>query len=378
MKHIKTGKERTKEDLSALRKTVSEIIEDVVANGDAALRSYSEKFDGFARPVFRVSREEIDDAYSHVSEQELNDMKSALANIRTFAEAQRATIHDLPEFQPRPGILLGHRVIPVQSCCCYVPGGRFPLYSSAMMLITPAKVAGVKRIVTCSPVAHGTGTINDKTLVAMDLAGADEIYALGGVQAIAAFSYGTESILPVDVIVGPGNQYVAEAKRQCYGQVGIDFVAGPSEVLVIADENADSKTLAADLLAQCEHDPNAKAILLSTNEASANAVIRAVEHLEINLADNERVIERLHNYGSLFIGGNTAEVFGDYASGTNHTLPTVKAARYTGGVYVGTFLKTCTHQSMTDEASHLIAPLVNRMAHGEGLEGHAFAAECRF
>ena len=149
MKHIKTGKERTKEDLSALRKTVSEIIEDVVANGDAALRSYSEKFDGFARPVFRVSREEIDDAYSHVSEQELNDMKSALANIRTFAEAQRATIHDLPEFQPRPGILLGHRVIPVQSCCCYVPGGRFPLYSSAMMLITPAKVAGVKRIVTC-------------------------------------------------------------------------------------------------------------------------------------------------------------------------------------------------------------------------------------
>lgn len=165
------------------------------------------------RPVFRVSREEIDDAYSHVSEQELNDMKSALANIRTFAEAQRATIHDLPEFQPRPGILLGHRVIPVQSCCCYVPGGRFPLYSSAMMLITPAKVAGVKRIVTCSPVAHGTGTINDKTLVAMDLAGADEIYALGGVQAIAAFSYGTESILPVDVIVGPGNQYVAEAKR---------------------------------------------------------------------------------------------------------------------------------------------------------------------
>ena len=238
MKHIKTGKERTKEDLSALRKTVSEIIEDVVANGDAALRSYSEKFDGFARPVFRVSREEINDAYSHVSEQELNDMKTALANIRTFAEAQRATIHDLPEFQPRPGILLGHRVIPVQSCCCYVPGGRFPLYSSAMMLITPAKVAGVKRIVTCSPVAHGTGTINDKTLVAMDLAGADEIYALGGVQAIAAFSYGTESILPVDVIVGPGNQYVAEAKRQCYGQVGIDFVAGPSEVLVIADENA--------------------------------------------------------------------------------------------------------------------------------------------
>ena len=253
----------------------------------------------------------------------------------------------------------------------------------------------------------------------MDLAGATEIYAVGGAQAIAAFSYGTETIAPVDVIVGPGNQYVAEAKRQCYGQVGIDFIAGPSEVLVIADRSADPKVLAADLLAQCEHDPNAKGILLATDETLAKETIGAVEaelaelptagtarqswdtfgevvvldsmeeaiatcndyapeHLEINIADPDPVIEKLVNYGSLFIGGNTAEVFGDYASGTNHTLPTVKAARYTGGVYVGTFLKVCTHQSMTPEASKKLAPLVDRMAKGEGLIGHAIAAQRRF
>lgn len=419
MKYIKEGKERTKEDRRELRNTVSAIIEDVVNEGDAALKKYSGKFDGFVRDAFRVSREEIQAAYDQVPAQDIEDMKAALHNLRAFAEAQRATIKELPDFEPMPGIHLGHRVLPVQSCLCYVPGGRFPLYSSAMMLITPAKVAGVKRIAAASPVAHGTGHINAHTLVAMDLAGADEIYAIGGVQAIAAFAYGTETIQPVDMIVGPGNQFVAEAKRQCYGQVGIDFVAGPSEVLVICDDQADPKVLAADLLAQAEHDPNAKAILLTTSERVARETIQAVEeelswlptakiarqswdtfgevvlldnldeaidkansyapeHLEVNLKDADGVIEKLHNYGSLFIGGNTAEVFGDYASGTNHTLPTVKAARYTGGVYVGTFLKTCTHQSMTAEASRKIAPLVNRMAKGEGLEGHAFAAKCRF
>ena len=287
------------------------------------------------------------------------------------------------------------------------------------MLITPAKVAGVARVAATAPVVHGTGSIHYKTLVAMDLAGADEIYAVGGAQAIAAFSYGTDEIRPVDVIVGPGNQFVAEAKRQCYGQVGIDFIAGPSEVLVIADGQADPEVLAADLLAQCEHDPNAKGYLLATEEDLANAVIAAVEkeletletagiarrswedygevvvvsdlseavrvcndyapeHLEVNIADPDAVIDDLVNYGSLFIGGNTAEVFGDYASGTNHTLPTVKAARYTGGVWVGTFLKTCTNQRMTAEASSAIAPLVNRMAKGEGLMAHAIAAEKRF
>ena len=419
MRYIKKGKERTKEDTRALRQTVSAIIENVQENGDAALREYSEKFDGFVRDSIRVSREEINAAYARLTAEELADLKAALANIRSFAEAQRATIGDLPDFSPQPGIHLGHRVIPVRSCLCYVPGGRFPLYSTALMLVTPAVVAGVKRIAACAPVVHGTGEIHYKTLAAMDLAGATEIYAVGGAQAIAAFSYGTESIAPVDVIVGPGNQYVAEAKRQCYGQVGIDFIAGPSEVLVIADRSADPKVLAADLLAQCEHDPNAKGILLATDETLAKETIDAVEaelaelptagtarqswdtfgevvvldsmeeaietaneyapeHLEINIADPDPVIEKLVNYGSLFIGGNTAEVFGDYASGTNHTLPTVKAARYTGGVYVGTFLKVCTHQSMTPEASKKLAPLVDRMAKGEGLIGHAIAAQRRF
>ncbi|MBQ7536069.1 MAG: histidinol dehydrogenase [Stomatobaculum sp.] len=419
MRYIKKGKERTKEDTRALRRTVSDIIENVQENGDKALAEYSEKFDGFVRKSLRVSEEEIDAALAKLTAEEKQDLEEALYNIRSFAEAQLQTIRDLPDFEPVPGVHLGHRVLPVQSCLCYVPGGRFPLYSTALMLITPAKAAGVKRVAACAPVVHGTGDIHYKTLAAMHLAGADEIYAVGGAQAIAAFSYGTESIAPVDVIVGPGNQYVAEAKRQCYGQVGIDFVAGPSEVLAVADGGADPQVLAADLLAQCEHDPNAKAILLATEEDLARRTIEEVEkelswlptasiarsswdtfgevvvldsleeaiqtandyapeHLEINLRDPDAVIEKLYNYGSLFIGGNTAEVFGDYASGTNHTLPTIKAARYTGGVYVGTFLKVCTHQSMTPEASKKIAPLVNRMALGEGLIGHAEAAKRRF
>lgn len=418
MKIIKKAKERTAEDNRALRNAVTSIIDDVCANGDKALAQYNEKFDQCVRESLRVSREEIEEAYAQMEPQDLEDLKAAKANIESFARAQRGTMSELENFSPQPGICLGHRIIPVSSCCCYVPGGGYPLYSSALMLIIPAKVAGVGRIAACSPTVKGTSRIHYKTLVAMDLAGADEIYAVGGAQAIAAFSYGTEEIAPVDMIVGPGNQYVAEAKRQCYGQIGIDFVAGPSEVLIIADGQADSRVLAADLLAQAEHDPNAKGILVTLDEGLAVDVIRAVEeelktlstadiarrswedygevvladtldeavdmanayapeHLEINLADNDAVIERLHNYGSLFIGGNTAEVFGDYASGTNHTLPTVKAARYTGGVWVGTFLKTCTHQSMTDVASKAIAPLVARMARGEGLEGHARAADAR-
>ena len=418
MKIIKKAKERTAEDNRALRNAVTSIIDDVCANGDKALAQYNEKFDQCVRERLRVSREEIEEAYARMEPQDLEDLKAAKANIESFARAQRGTMSELENFSPQPGICLGHRIIPVSSCCCYVPGGGYPLYSSALMLIIPAKVAGVGRIAACSPTVKGTSRIHYKTLVAMDLAGADEIYAVGGAQAIAAFSYGTEEIAPVDMIVGPGNQYVAEAKRQCYGQIGIDFVAGPSEVLIIADGQADSRVLAADLLAQAEHDPNAKGILVTTDEGLAADVIRDVEaelktlstadiarrswedygevvladtldeavdmanayapeHLEINLADNDAVIERLHNYGSLFIGGNTAEVFGDYASGTNHTLPTVKAARYTGGVWVGTFLKTCTHQSMTDAASKAIAPLVARMARGEGLEGHARAADAR-
>ena len=419
MKVIKKAKERTAEDNRQLRNAVTDIIDNVCENGDKALKDYSEKFDGFVRDFIRVSHEEIEAAYKKMSEQDIADIKEARGNIEAFAKAQRGTMTELKDFSPKPGIFLGHRIIPVSSCCCYVPGGGYPLYSTALMLITPAKVAGVKRVAACAPVVHGTGDIHYKTLVAMDLAGADEIYAVGGAQAIAAFAYGTETIKPVDMIVGPGNRFVAEAKRQCYGQIGIDFIAGPSEVLIIADNNADPKVISADLLAQCEHDPNSKGFLLATDENFAKATIAAVEkelttlstadiarhswedygevvvldsldeavevandiapeHLEVNIKDPAQILDKLLNYGSLFIGGNTAEVFGDYASGTNHTLPTVRSSRYTGGVWVGTFLKVCTNQSMTVEASKTIAPLVNRMARGEGLEGHAIAAERRY
>ncbi|MCI8732479.1 MAG: histidinol dehydrogenase [Lachnospiraceae bacterium] len=418
MKILKESKKRTSADTRALRDTVSDIIDQVCTRGDEALKEYNLKFDQCSRDSLRVSPEEIRDAYSQLDSQELDDMKTALGNIQAFAQAQRETLSELEDFSPMPGIHLGHRILPVRSCCCYVPGGSYPLYSTALMLAAPAKTAGVPRVTACSPVVKSTGRIHPKTLAAMDLAGVDEIYAVGGAQAIAAFSYGTKQIAPVDLIVGPGNQYVTEAKRQCYGQVGIDFVAGPSEVLILADHTARADTAAADLLAQSEHDPNAKGILVTTDEALGLAVINAVEkqletletapiarqswntygevllaasvqeavdlanelapeHLELTVEHPDEILPYLYNYGSLFIGGHTAEVFGDYASGTNHTLPTLGAARYTGGVWVGTFLKTCTHQSMTPKASQNLAPLVSRMAKGEGLAGHAQAALIR-
>lgn len=418
MKVLKAARVRTEEDKKKLTQTVGDMIEDVKKRKDEALREYSQRFDGSLRKAFLVTREEIREAYEQLTTQEIEDMKKAAEHIRAFANAQRATIKPLENFSPAPGIFLGHRILPVKSCCCYVPGGNYPLYSTALMLVIPAKAAGVERVTACSPVMRGTGKINPKTLAAMDIAGADEIYAVGGAQAIAAFSYGTEEIPAVDMIVGPGNQYVTEAKRQCYGQVGIDFVAGPSEVLVITDGSGTPEIVAADLLAQSEHDPNAKGMLITTDEKFGQAVIQAVEkelswlptasiaqkswetygevvltenleeaieitnsyapeHLELNVKEPEILKEKLYNYGSLFIGENTAEVFGDYASGTNHTLPTLRASRYTGGVWVGTFLKTCTHQSMTSEAMKELAPLVERMAKGEGLMGHARAAEVR-
>lgn len=418
MKIMKKSCQRTEEDRRNLTKTVEEMIDYVREQKDAALKEYNLKFDGCTRETLRVSKEEIQVAYTKLTAQEIEDLKAAAANIRAFSKAQKETVRPLENFSPAPGIFLGHRIIPVKSCCCYVPGGNYPLYSTALMLIIPAKTAGVERVAACSPVMKGTNEINPKTLVAMDVAGADEIYAVGGAQSIAAFSYGTEEIRPVDMIVGPGNRFVTEAKRQCYGQVGIDFVAGPSEVLVIADGSGTPEIVAADLLAQSEHDPNAKGILITTEESFGTAVMEAVErelavletaeiarkswevygevilvdsleeavclaneyapeHLELNIQKPEEVSKQLYNYGSLFIGENTAEVFGDYASGTNHTLPTLRAARYTGGVWVGTFLKTCTYQSMTPEAAAELAPLVYRMAKGEGLMGHARAAEVR-
>ena len=420
MKVIKKAKPRTNEDNQQLIDNVSAIIKNVRLNGDKALVEYNIRFDQNQRRNLRISRAEIEAAYNLISEQELADMRKAAEHIKAFAEAQKATMRELERFETNPGIYLGHRIIPVDSCCCYVPGGSYPLYSTALMLTIPAKVAGVRRIAACSPSVKESESIDPKTLVAMDIGGADEIYAVGGAQAIAAFTYGTGQIAPVSLVVGPGNQYVTEAKRQCYGKIGIDFVAGPSEVLVMAEEGAgaDPHIVAADLLAQAEHDPLAKGILVTTDEALGKAVISSVEkqlaalptaniasrswedygevlladslceaiditnsyapeHLEVIVNEPKEAVLSLTNYGSLFIGQYTAEVFGDYASGPNHTLPTLKAARYTGGVWAGTFLKVCTHQSMTKQAMLEISSLVSNMARGEGLIAHARAAEIR-
>jgi histidinol dehydrogenase len=420
MKEIKKARPRSLANAETLTDDVRAIIERVKAEGDGVIHELNEKYDNCRRDSLRVSAEEIQEAYEAVDEKEIEDIKAAAANIEAFAGAQMGAFSALDDFQPQKGIHLGHRVIPVENVCCYVPGGGYPLYSTALMLGIPARAAGVKRRIACSPMMKGTGKVHPKTLVAMDIAGIQEIYAMGGAQAIAAVSYGTEEIVPVDMIVGPGNSYVTEAKRQCYGKVGIDFLAGPSEVMCIADSTADPEIIAADLLAQSEHDPVAKGIAVVTDEALGRAVVDAVakeletldtkdiaarswndygevllardldeavqyandyapEHLEICVAekDTDRTAAAVHNYGSLFIGQNTAEVFGDYASGTNHTLPTLGAARYTGGVWVGTFLKVCTHQSMSSRASRELAPLVENLAKGEGLSGHAAAARIR-
>ncbi len=417
MKILKSAKKRSTEFEKKLGWNVSSIIADVRERGDEALFEYGKQFDGCTRDDLLVSREEIEAAYNDLEDSEIADIKAAAANIEAFARAQRDSMKELSGFAPAPGMDLGHRIIAVDAACCYVPGGNYPLYSTALMLGIPAKVAGVRRICACSPVIKNSDRINPRTLVAMDIAGVNEIYAMGGAQAIAAFAYGTESIEPVNMIVGPGNAFVTEAKKQCYGKVGIDFLAGPSEVLVITDGSGDPEIIAADLLAQSEHDYMAKGIVLTTDETLGMKIIDCVEtqlkdldtahiagkswadhgevllaetleeaaeysnayapeHLEIDVKESEeqKLIDSLTNYGSLFIGQNTAEVFGDYASGTNHTLPTLGAARYTGGVYVGTFLKTCTYQRMTREASAGLAPLVERLAKGEGLSAHAAAA----
>lgn len=417
MEYLKKAADRPAEETEERSRRVAEIIRRVRAEGDSALIAYNTQFDGNARAVLRVGQEEIDAALARMSQQELDDLNRAASHIRAFAEAQKGCLTGLDGFSNVPGSVLGHRVIPVESCACYVPGGSYPLFSTALMLIIPAKTAGVKRVAACAPAVKGTTSIHYKALAAMALAGADEIYAVGGAQAIAALSYGTEQIKAVDMIVGPGNQYVAEAKRQCYGQVGIDFFAGPSEVLAIADGSSDPRIMAADMLAQSEHDRMAKAVLVTTSREFGQAVIQAVEeqlsaletaeiardswadygevvlaedldeaadianrrapeHLEVVVRD-ESILPRLVNFGSMFIGQETGEVFGDYASGTNHTLPTVRAARYTGGVWVGTFLKVCTYQRYQPSAMRELAPLVSRMAHGEGLAAHARAAEMR-
>lgn len=418
MKILKSSSFKNKETEKIVKEQVSAIIEDIKINKDEALKKYNLKFDNNDRRVIKVSKEEIEEAYKQVDEEFIKDLKIASKNIENFAMAQKESFDNNFEKEIYPGVILGQKHIPVTSCLAYVPGGGYPLFSTALMLIIPAKVAGVKRVVACSPTMKSTPKINPKTLVAMDIAGADEIYATGGVQAIAAFTYGTESIKPVDIIVGPGNKYVTEAKRQCYGTVGIDFVAGPSEVLIIADETANPTYIAADVLAQCEHDLNARGILVTTSEKFGLEVSQKVdemletlptkniakpswdnngeiilvdsleeavqisneyapEHLEIDVENNEGIIEGLVNYGSLFIGEYSAEVFGDYVSGTNHTLPTLKASRYTGGVWVGTFIKTCTHQVLNKKAIKSLGPVAINMATEEGLYAHANAARVR-
>lgn len=417
MEYLKQAAPRPAGEEEAVRERVAEIIRSVRSRGDEALAEYGVRFDGSVRTALRVSREEIDAARARLTPQELDDLERAAGHIRAFALAQKGCLSGLEDFSNVEGACLGHRVIPVSSCGCYVPGGAYPLFSTALMLIVPAKAAGVGRVAACAPVVKGTDSIHYKTLAAMDIAGADEIYAMGGAQAIAALAYGTGSIQPVDVIVGPGNQYVAEAKRQCFGQVGIDFVAGPSEVMAIADGSADPRVLAADMLAQSEHDRLAQGILVTTDRSLGQAVLREVEaqlegletadiaraswerygevilagtleeaadianrrapeHLEVMVQD-ESVLDRLVNFGSLFIGQEAGEVLGDYASGPNHTLPTMGAARYTGGLWVGTFLKVCTFQRYRRGAMGEIASLAARMANGEGLAAHARAAEIR-
>lgn len=415
MEYLK--KAAARDETEECGRSVAETIHNVRHSGDRALLEYNIRYDGNDRTEFRVTQEEIDSAYAQMTERELSDLRQAAQNIQAFAQAQRDCFKGLDGVSPVEDSVLGHRIIPVSSCGCYVPGGSYPLFSTALMLIIPAKVAGVGRVAVCSPAVKGTRSIHYKTLVAMDLAGADEIYAVGGAQSIAALAYGTDQIQAVDMIVGPGNQYVAEAKRQCYGQVGIDFFAGPSEVLALADGSANPEVLAADMLAQSEHDRMAKGIVVTTSRALGIAVMEAVqrqlntletagiaasswntygeviladsideaveianryapEHLEV-IVEDESILPQLVNFGSMFIGQETGEVFGDYASGTNHTLPTVRAARYTGGVWVGTFLKVCTFQRFQRGAMQEIAPLVSRMARGEGLIAHARAAELR-
>ena len=418
MKELKSAKPRSLANSETLEEDVRGIISEVRAGGDAALAAFNKQYDGSTRTGLRVTAEEIKEAYDILPDEDEEDIKEAAKNIRAFAEMQRKSISEVENFEPLPGVLLGHRAIPVNAVCCYVPGGSYPLFSTALMLGIPAHVAGVERIIACTPVKKGTDKVDPYTLVALDVAGVNEIYTVGGAQAIAAAAYGTESIAPVDMIVGPGNSYVTVAKKLCYGQVGIDFLAGPTEVMVIADDSAAPDVIAADLLAQSEHDLVSKAILITLSEKLGEEVIKHVEeqlesldtaniagkswadygevlladsieeaikyaneyapeHLELCLENPETIADKFINYGSMFLGQNTAEVFGDYASGTNHTLPTLGAARYTGGVWVGTFLKVCTHQAMTKEAAQKVAPLVSRLAEREGLSAHKAAAEKR-
>ena len=398
-----------------VRGTVEEIIAQIESRGDAAVAEYSEKFDRWAPPSFRLSREQIDACYAELDTQVIDDIRFAQEQVGNFARIQRASLQDV-ESETLPGVILGHRHIPMNSVGCYVPGGKYPLVASAHMSVVTAKVAGVKRVIAAAPPFNGRPS--PAIVVAMDMAGADEIYCLGGVQAVAAMAIGTETIDAVDMIVGPGNAFVAEAKRQLFGRVGIDLFAGPTETLVIADDSVDGELCAADLLGQAEHGPNSPAILLTNSESLAQATMAEVErqltvlptaevagqawrdygqvilcesyeemvqvadeiaseHVQVMTRDPDYFLQNMSNYGALFLGPETNVSYGDKVIGTNHTLPTRKAARYTGGLWVGKFLKTCTFQRVTPEASAMVGEYCSRLCAVEGFAGHKEQADIR-
>ena len=399
-----------------VRETVEQILDQVETGRDGAVRELSQKFDNWSPPNFKLSATEIERAIAQVAKRDLEDIKFAQAQVRNFATKQKATMQDL-EVETLPGVVLGHKHIPVASIGCYVPGGRYPMVASAHMSIVTAKVAGVKRIIACAPPYKGGP--HPAIVAAMHFGGADDIYVLGGVQAVAAMALGTETMAPVDMIVGPGNAYVAEAKRQLFGRVGIDLLAGPTETLIIADDSADGEICATDLLGQAEHGPTSPAVLLTNSEKLARATMTEVdrllailptadaakkawedfgevivcdsydemvaeadriasEHVQVMTKDPDFFLNNMQNYGSLFLGPRTNVAYGDKVIGTNHTLPTKKAARYTGGLWVGKFLKTCTYQKvLTDEASALIGEYCSRLCILEGFSGHAEQANVR-
>src|ERR1700674_1603240 len=418
IRHIKTGQsaEAKAENSAQVRKTVEAILDDIAARGEAAVREYSEKFDKWSPASFRLFESEIAECIRALPQQVVDDIRFAQEQIRNFALKQRAALQDV-EVETIHGVVLGHKNIPVNSVGCYVPGGRYPMVASAHMSVVTAKAAGVKRIIAAAPPFEGAP--HPAIVAAMHLGGADEIYAIGGVQAVAAMALGTEHIVPVDMIVGPGNAFVAEAKRQLFGRVGIDLLAGPTETLVIADDSCDAQMAAEDLLGQAEHGPGSPAVLLTNSARLAQELPAAIEqelswlptagvarvawqncgeiiltdtleemvsqaeriaseHVQVLTRDPDYFLERLSNYGALFLGARTNVAFGDKVIGTNHTLPTMKAARYTGGLWVGKFIKTCTYQRvLTDEAAALIGSYCSRLCALEGFAGHKEQADLR-
>jgi sulfopropanediol 3-dehydrogenase len=417
-RHLKRGMDASaiKDADAKVRATVEDILGQIETRRDAAVRELSQKFDNWSPKSFKLTAPEIERALSQVPKRDLEDIKFAQAQVRNFARKQKESMHDL-EVETLPGVVLGHRHIPVESIGCYVPGGRYPMVASAHMSIVTARVAGVKRIIACAPPFKGGP--HPAIVAAMHFGGADEIYVLGGVQAVAAMGLGTETIPAVDMIVGPGNAYVAEAKRQLFGRVGIDLLAGPTETLIIADDSVDGEICATDLLGQAEHGPTSPAILITNSEKLARETMAEVErllkilptadaagkawadygevivcdsyeemvkeadriaseHVQVMTRDPDYFLNNMKNYGSLFLGPRTNVAYGDKVIGTNHTLPTKKAARYTGGLWVGKFMKTCTYQKvLTDQASTMIGEYCSRLCMLEGFVAHAEQANVR-